>query len=299
MDEPFCNAGINIATFLLGQAAQGKVAHVLSGDGGDELFGGHPVYAADKLAAAFERLPLALRRPLIALSRHLPDSDQKLNLTVKLKRFFEGLSYPQALGTHRWRMYYGNQELAKLLHRDLAAQEDDLKTLCADLYEIGRETDGPDMLSRSLYVDFMTEVGFYLRRMDLLRSFQITPRFPLLDHRLVEYTAGVPSHLKFRGLSNTKYIQHRAMDGILPDAIIRRKDKLGHSVPFKNWLRQDPVVKQFVQETISERRLGERGIINSQYTQMLWEDHQNYRRNNSHTLWTLTVLELWLTANKF
>jgi asparagine synthase (glutamine-hydrolysing) len=299
MDEPFCNAGINIATFLLGQGAQGKVAHILSGDGGDELFGGHPVYAADKLAARIERLPRALRQPFMALFRRLPDSDQKLNLTVKLKRFCEGLSYPQALGTHRWRIYYGNSELQRLLHPDVAVQEDTLETLCADLHEIGREADGPDMLSRSLYVDFLTEVGFYLRRMDLLRYFQLTPHFPLLDYRLVEYAATMPSSLKFRGLSDTKYIQHRAMEGILPDEIIHRKDKLGHSVPFKNWLRQDPVVKQFVQETLTDRRLGSRGLVNSRYVQRLWDDHQHYRRNNSHTIWTLTVLELWLAANNF
>ena len=118
------------------------------------------------------------------------------------------------------------------------------------------EADGPDILSRSLYVDSMTEVGFYLRRMDLVRGFDITPTFPLLDHRLFEYAANIPSNLKFRDASNTKYIQHRAMEGVLPDEIVHRKDKLGHSIPFKNWLRDDDTVKSFVHDTLSEQRAG-------------------------------------------
>jgi asparagine synthase (glutamine-hydrolysing) len=297
MDEPFCNVGINIATFLLGQAAQGKVSHVLTGDGGDELFGGHPVYAADKVAALFDRIPAVLRRPLMALCRSLPDSDQKLSLTVKLKRFAESLSYPEALGTHRWRVYYGSEELQHVLHPDFAGGADESAALFADVLAMGREADGPDLLSRALYVDFMTEVGFYLRRMDLIRSFQMTPCFPLLDHRLVEYVATIPSQLKFRGLSQPKYIQHQAVQGMLPDEIVHRQDKLGHSIPFKNWLRDEPRVRQFVQQVISDRRLKDRGIVNSDYVHALWEDHQSARQNNSHRLWALTVLELWLTAN--
>jgi asparagine synthase (glutamine-hydrolysing) len=297
MDEPFCNAGITIATFLLGQAAEGKVSRVLSGDGGDELFGGHPVYGADKIAAAFERIPYMLRLPLVSLLQRLPDSDQKLNLSVKLKRFSESIQYPRALGTYRWRIQYGQDELDKLLQNGAAPRENDCESLFRDVIELVEEADGPDMLSRSLYVDTVTEVGFYLRRMDLVRHFQVTPVFPLLDHRLFEYAAAIPSNLKFRDASNTKYIQHCAMEGVLPDEIVHRKDKLGHSIPFKNWLRSETPVKQLVNETLSDDTFKSRGLFNSNYVQNLWDNHQSYRENNSHRLWNLTVLELWLRAN--
>jgi asparagine synthase (glutamine-hydrolysing) len=294
MDEPFCNVGINIATYLLGQAAQGKASRIFSGDGGDEIFGGHPVYCADKIAAAFDRLPCVARLPLTALVRYLPDSDQKLNLTVKLKRFAESLRYPSALGTHRWRIYYDREELKSLLHPDLMAPDDDLASLCSDLLALAAEADGPDMLSRSLYVDMYTELDFSLRRMDLIRSFHMTLCFPFLDYRLVAYAATIPSPLKIRRLWYTKYIQHSAMAGVLPEAIVHRKDKLGLSIPFKNWLRCEPAVQRFVQEVLFTGRLQHNGIINSAYVRTLWEDHQHYRRNNAHRLWALTVLELWL-----
>jgi asparagine synthase (glutamine-hydrolysing) len=297
MDEPLCNAGITVATFLLGQAAQGKVLRVLSGDGGDELFGGHPVYAADKIAAAFEKIPSILRLPFVNLLQRLPDSDQKLNLTVKLKRFSESIKYPRALGTYRWRIHYGHDELGKLLQNGAGPRENDSDSLFRDVIELVEEADGPDMLSRSLYVDTVTEVGFYLRRMDLVRNFQVTPAFPLLDHRLFEYAAAIPSELKFRDASNTKYIQHRTMEGVLPDEIVHRKDKLGHSIPFKNWLRNETPVKTFVNDTLSDHSFKSRGLFNSKYVQTLWDNHQSYRQNNSHRLWSIAVLELWLRAN--
>ena len=120
--------------------------------------------------------------------------------------------------------------------------------------------------------------------------------FPLMDHRLVEYAATIPSRLKIRNLSDTKYIQRRAMEGILPDEIVHRPDKLGHSIPFKNWLRTDRTVKGFVQDVLSPAKLKARGLVNPSYVQHLWDDHQACRQNHSHRLWALAVLELWLSA---
>lgn len=296
MDEPLCNAAITVATYLLGEAAQGKAGRIFSGDGGDELFGGHPVYAADRIGAIVDKVPAVLTRPLFGAFRLLPDSDQKLSLAVKLKRFAESIRYPKELGTYRWRIQYGPDELKALMHGDGQPRTNGFR-LFDDLLELMDEADGPDMLSRSLYVDTVTEVGFYLRRMDLVRSFGLRPVFPLLDHRLFEYAARIPSNLKFRDASNTKVIQHRAMEGLLPDEIVHRKDKLGHSIPLKNWLRTEPAVKSFVRDTLSGPDRRTRELVADAHMERLWDDHQRCRQNNSHRLWTLTVLELWLRAN--
>jgi asparagine synthase (glutamine-hydrolysing) len=297
MDEPYCNIGINIATFLLGQEAQNKSNIIFTGHGGDELFGGHPVYSADKVGAYFDRIPGALRAPLTAGFRQIPDSTQKLSLSVKLKRFSESVNYPKELGTYRWRVYYNSDELRELFHADMDLNALGNDTIFRDVINLTREAEGVDSLSRSLYVDTKTEVSFHLRRINLINSLGIDSSFPLLDHRLVEYAATIPSNLKLRGYSDTKYIQRVAMSGLLPDEISNRKDKLGHSIPFKNWLRTDPIVKQFVGDILAEESIRRRGLFESNYVHTLWEDHQIHRQNNSHRLWALAVLELWLSAN--
>ncbi len=275
----------------------GLASEVYSGHGGDELFAGHPVYSADKIAAYTDRIPGAIKSPVASLFRQLPDSDKKLNLTVKLKRFSESLAYPKEFGTYRWRIYYGNEELNRLFEPDLAIDQNQYLNLFSDLLGMYQDADGKDPLSRSLFVDFKTEVSFHLRRMDLVRYFGVKPIFPMLDYRLVESAATVPASLKIKGYSDTKYIEKPVLAGVIPDQILNRHDKLGHSIPFKNWLRSDPVVKGFVQEVLSDRNVERRGLFNRATIQTMWDNHQSARQNNSHRLWMLTVLELWLVAN--
>ncbi|MEE8251053.1 MAG: asparagine synthase (glutamine-hydrolyzing), partial [Gemmatimonadales bacterium] len=200
MDEPFCDVGIEIGTYLLGQGAEGGVSYVLSGEGGDELFGGHPVYIADKFATLADRVPEPILKPLTWALRRIPDSDQKKNLQVKLKRFAYGLSFRSELLSHRWRIYYTRHEVEEACGKEFLAHCD-LDRMFDAVLRYSEEADGGDKLSRSLYSDFHTVVSFYLRRVGLLRAFGLESRLPLLDYRLVEYSARTPSRMKVRGFS--------------------------------------------------------------------------------------------------
>ena len=162
MDEPFCDVGINIATSLLGKAAQNSVPYVLTGDGGDELFAGHPIYEADKIARFIDPVPGLLKKPIFSLASLLPDSDQKKNLTVKIKRFAESMSYPAELLSHRWRIYYQPADLRALLSDD-AYQSIASENLYDDILSRNREVQGLDHLSHSLYSDYNTVMDFYLK----------------------------------------------------------------------------------------------------------------------------------------
>lgn len=297
MDEPFCDVGINIATYLLGRAAHESVPYVLTGDGGDELFGGHPVYEADKIARYIDQLPGFIKSPLFSLAGILPDSDQKKNLTVKVKRFAESLNYPEALFSHRWRIYYQPAELKQLLS-DAAYEEIMSSDLYEDILSRNKEAAGLDLLSRSLYSDYFTVTDFYLRRNDINRMFGLETRYPLLDHGLVEYCARIPADLKIRGWFDTKYIFKKSMETVLPREIVYRKDKLGHSIPLKNWLRDKSEVKEFVLDLLAESTVRRRGLFKADYISNLIKDHMEKRRNNSHRIWTLAVLEMWLRGRK-
>jgi asparagine synthase (glutamine-hydrolysing) len=292
MNEPFCDVGINIATHILGKLARQHVNYVFTGDGGDELFGGHPVYEADKVGHLVDAIPRFIKNPMIRLLSYLPDSDKKKNFLVKAKRFSESINMSSELLSHRWRVYYTHNELLELLDASLAEEFKGFN-LYEDILRYNREADGPDLLSRALYSDYQTAVDFYLRRNDLNRNFSIESHYPLLDHRLVEFCALIPSKMKIKGWFDTKYIFKKTMERVLPHKIIYRRDKLGHSIPLKNWLRENNQVKDFIFDHVSEAVVEKRGYFNSKYVNRLIDEHITKRRNNSHRLWALAVLEMW------
>ena len=293
MDEPFCDTGIEIGTCLLGQAAQGKVSYVFSGEGGDELFGGHPVYIADKLANFVDRVPRVFRSPITRILQGIPDSNKKKNLQVKLKRFAYSIKFPPELLSHRWRIYYTPQELEELCIGDFIARCS-VQNLYDPMFQYTREADGRDSLSRSLYSDYHTLVDFYLRRLGLLRAFSLESYLPLLDHRLVEYAARIPSHLKIRGFSDTKYIYKKVLETVLPREILYDRPKLGHSIPMKNWLRDNAKLREYLAAFLSDVSLQKRGFFRPQVIRRMVEEHSRKQQNHSHRLWALVVLELWL-----
>ncbi|MBN1779924.1 hypothetical protein JW948_02265 [bacterium] len=294
MDEPFSDVGINVATYLLAGAASGNTDLLFTGDGGDELFGGHPVYMADKMSRYFQFMPPFIRGPLFAAGRSLPDSEQKKDWKVKLKRFSESYAFPGDLGTQRWRIYYNTNELAALLNPDIG--QGSLDNIYAPMTGINRESPGPDLLGRSLHADYQTVVQFYLRRMEMLRAFGLSPRFPMLDPDMVSLCARIPSKYKIRGWGEVKYIEKKAVEPLLPREIVHRKDKLGHSIPLKNWIRDHEKARSFVLDLISETTLKKRNLFNPAFVQTMIREHGNRTRNHSHRLWALAVLELWMRA---
>jgi asparagine synthase (glutamine-hydrolysing) len=296
MAQPFDEAGINIASYLLGQAAMRRDGIILTGDGGDELFAGHPVYQADAAAQKLDALPGVLRQPIVRTLQLLPDSQKKQDLLVKLKRFAEGSALPAALLSNRWRAHYQPSQLQDLLTAEVA-ETINWDHVFDEVIEAGQQADGPDLLSRALHADYHSIVHFYLRRNDMLRALGVEVRCPLFDPRLVEYCAAIPSAVKVPRWSAGKELMRKTVDPILPADIAHRQDKLGHTVPMKNWLRDNVEAQQFVFDVLSDQRLQQRGLVKPARVRKLIDDHRQKRRNNAHRLWTLAVIELWMQAH--
>jgi asparagine synthase (glutamine-hydrolysing) len=298
MEVPFCDAGINVGTWLLGQAAAGRVSYVLTGDGGDELWASHPVYAAQRLLRVYERLPLPriVRRSLVRTANLLPDSDQKRDLRVKLKRILPSDCLPPGLGPFRWRAYYTAAELQALLTPEAATlvRGHDPFQPVLDAY---RGYDGPDDgVSPHLYNDYTTASSYYFSRLGLLRWFGIEARTPFYDRALVEFGARIPARLKLEGIERTKRLFRVAMDGVLPGIINNRRDKLGHSIPLKNWLRAAGELNAWVEALLTPEVVRRRGLVRPAVVARLIDEHQRRRHNHSHRLWALVILEAWLQA---
>jgi asparagine synthase (glutamine-hydrolysing) len=295
--EPLSDVGIEVSSYVLAREAEGVVDYVLTGDGGDELFAGHPVYLADRLARWYTLIPSPLRRPLSAALQSLPDRREKKSRLIKAQRFAYSVDFPADLHSNRWRISYKSSELESLLSPEWLSAANEGEDPLRPLRVIYEEADGHDFLSRTLYGDYFTVVDFYLRRMEVLERLGIAARFPLLDRPLVEYAARIPSDLKITSDSATKHLLKAAVSDLLPDEVLNRRDKLGNSVPLKNWLRDSPELQEFVREILSVDAIRRRGIFSPSYVERMWERHLSGRENHSHRIWSLLVLELWCRHN--
>jgi asparagine synthase (glutamine-hydrolysing) len=299
MEVPFCDVGIEVGTWLLGAAAQGRVDYVLTGDGGDEIWASHPVYAAQKLFRWYDRLPLpsAIGDFASRMASHLPDSDHKRDLAVILKRILPPPGIPKGLRHFRWRVYWSIGQLADLLTPEWAR-----KLGSVDPFDcVRRSFDGyrgpDDGISPLLYSDYVTASGFYFSRLMLLRHFGIVARTPFYDRELVEFGARIPARLKLEGIERTKRLFRFAMKGVLPDIVNERTDKLGHSVPLKNWLRTNSALNSLMTSMIASKAIEARGMLRVDAVMRLLEEHRARRHNHSHRLWAILVLEHWLQSH--
>jgi asparagine synthase (glutamine-hydrolysing) len=295
MDMPFCDIGIEIGTWLLSKAASTHVDYLLTGDGGDEIWASHPVYAAQRIMRWYDRIPVprALRTALVRTCGLVRDSDQKRNLAVVLKRLLPEPTFPEDLMHYRWRMYYTSDSLRALLAPALSEAADSTAPFQAAM-EAFENYQGPDDgVSPCLFSDYRTVSSFYFSRVLLARSFGLEVRMPFYDRDLVEYGARIPVNLKLEGIERTKRLFRVAMEGILPDIINHRRDKLGHSVPFKNWLRDAGPLSTLVTETLRSKSFTDRGLFRPAIVARMLDEHRSRRHNHSHRIWTLFVLEQW------
>lgn len=295
MEEPLNDIGVELGSYIMGREAGHEVKYILTGDGGDELYAGHPVYKADDMAQTFERIPASLRAGIVKAAGWLPDSDKKKSLLVKARRFAYSYAFPPELLSNRWRIYYTPQEMRELCAPEVVQAAGALDAY-DDIIGLYNGAPAPDHLSRCLYGDYQTLVRFHVDRLRLTRAFGVEARFPLHDPRLVEFSATIPADLKIRG-SQVKYIQKVALDGVLPDEIVHRKDKMGHNVPMKNWIRESDIFWELFNDTLSEERVKARGWFKYDYVQTMARQHRRKIKDYSHRLYGLLVLELWLQNN--
>ena len=291
LDEPLGDFSI-FPTYLVSKMAREHVTVALSGDGGDELFAGYDTYIAEQLARSYQRLPHVLRQSVMPrLIGLIPPSPQKKGLINRAKRFVEGAALPPELMHTRWMIFLQDQEKRQLYTGDLreAYQHGDTyRDLC--MY-FDRSAIGVTPLAQQEYVDIKTyltdNILVKVDRMSMAPSLET--RAPLLDHKVMEFAAAIPTHLKLKGRT-TKYILKQAVAGLLPPKILTR-GKEGFSIPMKNWLMQD--LRPLLQGTLSETRLKQRGYFQPAYVRQLMQEHLDGKANHSHRLWALMVFEIW------
>jgi asparagine synthase (glutamine-hydrolysing) len=290
LDEPFGDFSI-FPTYLVSGLAQQSVKVVLTGDGGDELFGGYDAYVAQQYERLYRRLPLGLRhRVLPALADHIPPQPQKKGVLNKLKRFVEGAALPNTLQHTRWMIFMREVDKRSLYQPALqmAARECPTEAMLMGCFE---QVAHADPLAQQQYVDLKTYlVDDILTKVDRMSmAVSLEARVPLLDHRIVEFALRLPRQLKMRG-GQTKVILRRVMRDRLPSAALDRP-KQGFSIPMKHWLRSS--LKPLMTDLLSGDCVRRRGYFKPQTVARWMDEHQEGQANHSHRLWALMVFELW------
>lgn len=290
-DEPYADSSA-IPTYRVCQLARKHVTVALSGDGGDESFGGYRRY---RLHMMEERLrsamPLGVRRPVFGmLGRLYPKADWA-------PRVFRAKTTFQALARDSVQAYLHSvsilrDEMRSQLYSDSFKRELAGYSVAEVFRRHGENAGTDDPLALVQYLDLKTyligDINTKVDRASMAHSLEV--REPLMDHKLVEWLATLPSGLKVQGQEG-KYLFKKAMEPHLPNDVLYRS-KMGFSVPLARWFRGP--LKRRVRSAVLGRTLADSGIFNHDYLRHLVDAHQSGARDYSASLWTLMMFEAFL-----
>ena len=279
-DEPFADSSA-LPTYLVSQLAAQDVKVALSGEGGDELFGGYYTYVADLLAERTGGLA-RLARPLV---ERLPTSTARASFDYKAKRFVRGAHLPPLERHHAWKEIFSRDARAELTGRSNGFDP-------VDVYRARfAETEGADLLARLQDVD----LGIYLVD-DLLvktdrasMAHSLEARVPFLDPAVTNLALALPTQHRVHGLRK-KVLLRKAVAPLVPERIVKGK-KRGFSIPAAAWLRGE--LEPFARQTLSADTLRRQGFFRPEAVAALIDRHVAGKEDLSRQLWGLLAFTLW------
>jgi asparagine synthase (glutamine-hydrolysing) len=293
LDEPVADSAC-LTTYLVSKMARESVTVILSGVGGDELFGGYRRYLGASVGRWYGMLPAAARRRWIpALAAKVPQ-DRNSSWKDYARYAAAFVRTADANPAHQYASYvtlFSPQDQATLLSPELCAANGSDAGLSPTLARYFSCVGNADDLARIIYVDLKTSLPDDLLaltdRMSMAASIEC--RAPLVDHELIELASSMPSSMKIRGMK-LKYLLKKALAPWLPGEILHRK-KRGFGAPFGSWLRTE--LQPVISELLSEDQVRKRGLFQFSAIRMLLEEHHSQRCDHSDRLLALIVLELW------
>jgi len=290
-DEPYADSSA-VPTYYAAKMARETVTVALSGDGGDENFAGYEHrYWLHLLECRWRRrLPRWLRRVLCGPLAFVWPKGDWLPRPLRWKYLLQNLAVTDERAFFNDMSTFRRAHKRRLYEAGFVESLDTFDTFgyLADLFAAA---DGPDPLARAQYVDlrsYLVEDG--LTKVDRAASAHgLEVRCPLLDHRLVEFAATIPSDLKFHGRT-TKWILKRAAAGLVPAEIIAR-GKWGFRVPVEKWLRTD--LREMAESILFEDSSGLGRFLRRPAVEALWRQHLRGLRDNGRALWAMLMFGLW------
>ena len=290
IDEPYGD-GSAIPTYYVCQLAKDEVVVVLSGEGGDEVFGGYDTYMAYKASRQFKRIPRWIRNGLLAPLAHLlPVSHSKLSFEFKVKRFLGGQDLSPAQAHLWWRVVMDETRKRELCSPEVGRQIS-LEPADQHFLEVFRRSEHATDLSRLMHIDSRVflpdDLMVKTDRMSMAHSLEA--RVPFTDPELTEYLSRVPSRLKIRR-GRKKHLMREALRGLLPRRILDKK-KVGLEMPYSRWLKHE--LKDILLTYCGPDRIADTGLFRPQVVQSMIDNHAAGRRDEGRPLWGLLNFMMW------
>ena len=286
-DEPYADSSA-MPTYRVCELARKQVTVALSGDGGDENLAGYRRYRwhqyEERLRSMF---PLSVRRPLFgALGRYYPKADWAPKI-FRAKTTFEALARTDIEGYFHSVSILGDSMRNKLFSADFRRELQQYSAVEVFHRHAASAPDHP--LSRIQYLDLKTYlVGDILTKVDRASmAHGLEVRVPILDHKFVEWLAGLPPELKLRGREG-KYLFKKSLESRLPEEILYRP-KMGFAVPLASWFRGP--LRERVKTALLGPCMLDSGIFDRSFLQQMVDQHQSGRRDFSTPIWTLMMFE--------
>lgn len=290
-DEPYADSSA-IPTYRVCQLARKHVTVALSGDGGDETFGGYRRYKMHLMEERMRSvLPLGIRRPVFGLLGHLyPKADWAPRM-FRAKTTFEAIARDSVEAYFHSMSLIRNPERSRLYSDSFRRTLGEYSALEVFRHHAARaNTDDP--LALIQYIDLHTyligDINTKVDRASMAHSLEV--REPLMDHPLVEWMGTLPSSLKMRG-QESKYLLKKSMEPLLPMDIMYRP-KMGFAVPLARWFRGP--LKNRVRESLLGERMAQSGWFNPDAIRLIVEQHETGRRDHSTPIWTLLMFDAFL-----
>ncbi len=291
-DEPFADYSA-IPTYLVSRLASQHVKVVLTGDGGDEVFAGYQTHLAPRVARFYRLIPRFFRENYInPFVLRLPTSFERISFDYMAKRFVTGADFTLAAGHYWWKVIFNEEDKSYLCSKDFLSRRFENPFRVFKRHFDKASAAAP--LNQLLYVDAKTFLlDDNLAKVDrMTMANSLEARVPFLDHELVERIAVMPPEVKIPGF-RTKRLLRDATRNLLPPAI-RRGKKKGFTPPFPFWIRNE--LREFVLDTLSEKRISELGIFNPSYVQTMIDEHMENKKDNNRQIWTALALVCWLNG---
>jgi len=294
LDEPIADPAA-LSSYRICEAARGELTVLLSGMGGDELFGGYPRYVATVLAGYARAIPRPVRLALAATTAAIPAGgpgaltklrarSQRLLASAEQRFPDDYLGFLTSFGSGERRSLYSDELVAA--------------TAEADAEEVHRAhlatSGGRHWLDQAMHLDLKTFLAshnlVYVDKTSMAHSIEV--RVPLLDELVVDVVRRMPPSDRVDG-RRTKVLFKDAMRGIVPDEIVDRR-KAGFGAPLRGWLANE--LAPFVDDLLSPASVRRRGLFRPEAVAAVVADFRTGRRDTAYRIWQLLTLELWQEA---